>query len=252
MVLRTGREPERGLYLAESEKVIRRALRGRAPARGRYLMAPRWLTDLADLVDGRRARRRAGLRRRAPTCSRRSPGSTCTAGRSRRCTGPTCPRSRRCWPVPAGSRSSRTSSTTPTSARSSATAPRSASTRCWSLRGVPTRCTGAASGSRWARCSRCRGRASTPGPVGWRCCGTTASVSQPSRSPTTPSAWTTLPPSRRSGWPSCSAPRGTACRGAPSRRADLVVRIPMAGGVDSLNVAAASAVALWALRPPQR
>jgi len=30
--------------------------------------------------------------------------------------------------------------------------------------------------------------------------------------------------------------------------ADAVVRIPMAGGVDSLNVAAASAVAMWALR----
>jgi tRNA G18 (ribose-2'-O)-methylase SpoU len=30
--------------------------------------------------------------------------------------------------------------------------------------------------------------------------------------------------------------------------ADLVVRIPMSGGVDSLNVAAASAVAFWALR----
>ncbi len=30
--------------------------------------------------------------------------------------------------------------------------------------------------------------------------------------------------------------------------ADLAVRIPMAGGVDSLNVAAAAAVALWALR----
>jgi tRNA G18 (ribose-2'-O)-methylase SpoU len=30
--------------------------------------------------------------------------------------------------------------------------------------------------------------------------------------------------------------------------ADLVVRIPMAGGVDSLNVAAATAVALWATR----
>ena len=32
-------------------------------------------------------------------------------------------------------------------------------------------------------------------------------------------------------------------------QADLVVRIPMAGGVDSLNVAAAAAVALWAARP---
>lgn len=31
---------------------------------------------------------------------------------------------------------------------------------------------------------------------------------------------------------------------------DLVVRIPMAGGVDSLNVAAASAVAFWATRVP--
>jgi tRNA G18 (ribose-2'-O)-methylase SpoU len=31
--------------------------------------------------------------------------------------------------------------------------------------------------------------------------------------------------------------------------ADTVVTIPMAGGVDSLNVAAASAVALWELRP---
>ena len=30
--------------------------------------------------------------------------------------------------------------------------------------------------------------------------------------------------------------------------ADLTVRIPMAGGVDSLNVAAAAAVAMWALR----
>jgi len=31
--------------------------------------------------------------------------------------------------------------------------------------------------------------------------------------------------------------------------ADVVVRIPMAGGVDSLNVAAAAAVAFWATRP---
>ena len=31
--------------------------------------------------------------------------------------------------------------------------------------------------------------------------------------------------------------------------ADVVVRIPMAGGVDSLNVAAASAVAFWSTRP---
>ena len=33
--------------------------------------------------------------------------------------------------------------------------------------------------------------------------------------------------------------------------ADYVVRIPMAHGVDSLNVAAAAAVAFWQLRVPQ-
>ncbi len=35
---------------------------------------------------------------------------------------------------------------------------------------------------------------------------------------------------------------------AAIQSADVVVRVPMSGGVDSLNVAAASAVALWALR----
>jgi tRNA G18 (ribose-2'-O)-methylase SpoU len=33
--------------------------------------------------------------------------------------------------------------------------------------------------------------------------------------------------------------------------ADVVVKIPMAGGVDSLNIASASAVGIWALRPPR-
>jgi tRNA G18 (ribose-2'-O)-methylase SpoU len=44
---------------------------------------------------------------------------------------------------------------------------------------------------------------------------------------------------------------GTEGDGLSSRAvedADVVVSIPMRGGVDSLNVAAASAVALWALR----
>ncbi|MBZ4486470.1 RNA methyltransferase [Microbacterium sp. cx-55] len=39
---------------------------------------------------------------------------------------------------------------------------------------------------------------------------------------------------------------------AALRAADSVVTIPMAGGVDSLNVAAASSVALWALAHPPR
>lgn len=49
VALRRVLEPERGLYLAESEKVIRRALRAGHRMRS-LLMAPRWLSDLADLV----------------------------------------------------------------------------------------------------------------------------------------------------------------------------------------------------------
>jgi tRNA G18 (ribose-2'-O)-methylase SpoU len=41
---------------------------------------------------------------------------------------------------------------------------------------------------------------------------------------------------------------GDGLSAAAVTSADVVVRIPMAGAVDSLNVAAASAVALWALR----
>jgi tRNA G18 (ribose-2'-O)-methylase SpoU len=49
VALRRRAEPERGLYLAESEKVIRRALAAGHRPRS-YLMAERWLTDLGDLV----------------------------------------------------------------------------------------------------------------------------------------------------------------------------------------------------------
>jgi len=49
VALRRRTEPERGLYIAESEKVIRRALRAGHRPRS-YLMARRWLTDLGDLV----------------------------------------------------------------------------------------------------------------------------------------------------------------------------------------------------------
>jgi tRNA G18 (ribose-2'-O)-methylase SpoU len=50
VALRTKVEPERGLYLAESEKVIRRALAAGHRPRS-FLMAERWLTDLADVVE---------------------------------------------------------------------------------------------------------------------------------------------------------------------------------------------------------
>ena len=49
VALRRRLEPEHGLFIAESEKVIRRALAAGHRPRS-YLMAERWLTDLADLV----------------------------------------------------------------------------------------------------------------------------------------------------------------------------------------------------------
>ncbi len=49
VALRRRAEPERGLYIAESEKVIRRALAAGHRPRS-LLMAERWLTDLADVV----------------------------------------------------------------------------------------------------------------------------------------------------------------------------------------------------------
>ena len=92
MALRTGLEPERGLYLAESEKVIRRALRAGH--------RPRSLPDGGALAHrprrpgrGRRAVGRAGLRRRAPRDRGDDRVPPAPWGAGRRCTGPSCPRS---------------------------------------------------------------------------------------------------------------------------------------------------------------
>jgi tRNA G18 (ribose-2'-O)-methylase SpoU len=49
VALRRRTEPERGLYIAESEKVIRRALSAGHRPRS-LLMAERWLTELGDVV----------------------------------------------------------------------------------------------------------------------------------------------------------------------------------------------------------
>ncbi|MCA1781000.1 MAG: TrmH family RNA methyltransferase [Dermatophilaceae bacterium] len=54
VALRRRLEPEHGLFIAESEKVIRRALAAGYRPRS-YLMAPRWLNDLRDLVESAEA-----------------------------------------------------------------------------------------------------------------------------------------------------------------------------------------------------
>ena len=48
--LRKHLEAENGLFLAEGEKVVRRAVEAGFPARS-FLMAPRWLDGLADVLD---------------------------------------------------------------------------------------------------------------------------------------------------------------------------------------------------------
>ena len=49
--LRSKIESERGIYLAEGEKVVRRAVEAGHRPRS-FLMAPRWLDGLADVLDG--------------------------------------------------------------------------------------------------------------------------------------------------------------------------------------------------------
>ncbi len=48
--LRTSLEADHGLFLAEGEKVVRRAVEAGYPPRS-FLMAPRWLSGLADVLD---------------------------------------------------------------------------------------------------------------------------------------------------------------------------------------------------------
>ncbi len=52
--LRKHLEAEHGLFLAEGEKVVRRAVEGGFPVRS-FLMAPRWLDGLSDVLDASEA-----------------------------------------------------------------------------------------------------------------------------------------------------------------------------------------------------
>ena len=81
VALRRRTEPERGLYIAESQKVIRRALAAGHRPRS-YLMAERWLNDLADLVERGGGGRHPGLRRGPRRHRGAAPASTCTGARS--------------------------------------------------------------------------------------------------------------------------------------------------------------------------
>ena len=210
-------------------------------------MGERWLTDLADLVERAEA---DGIPVfvgehdviEALTGFHLHRGALAAMQR------PELPTVADCSPAPAGCWCSRTSSTTPTSGPSSAAPRRSASTPCWSPRAAPTRSTAGRSGSRWAPCSRCRGPGSTRGPTAspqLRALGFTVAALALADDAVSLDELAADPPER------LALVLGTEGDGLSRRTiaaADLTVRIPMAGGVDSLNVAAAGAVAAWALR----
>ena len=126
VALRSAHEPDDGLYIAESAKVIRRAIAAGHRPRS-VLMEEKWLPGLEpplapfdmpvhvadpeqlEAITGYRVHRGALAAIERPDAAR--------------------PR-RRCSRARAGSSCSRTSSTTPTSARSSARSRRSAPTPC--------------------------------------------------------------------------------------------------------------------------
>lgn len=125
-----------------------------------------------------------------------------------------------------------------------------------SRRRATTRCTVAPRACRWGRCSRCRGRASeasAPGrPRACRFCARWASRRPRSRCRTKAIF---LHDERLRGCDKLALVLGTEGDGlAPSTIAncDYTVKIPMDHDVDSLNVAAASAVAFWELRTKWR
>ena len=240
--LRKHLEAEHGLFLAEGEKVVRRAVEAGFAPRS-FLMAPRWLDGLADVLGDDR---RALLRRVARRWPSRSPASTCTAARWPRCERRRCPSvddGARRRPVGPGARGHRR----PHQRRRDLplAAPRSASTPCCSRRGAPTRSTAARSRSPWARCSRCRG----PGCRDWYDALPTLSARGLHHGRADPGRRRRRRRGRRrrprQGRPGARLARATASRARWEQSADRRAIIPMAAGIDSLNVAAATAVACY-------
>lgn len=163
--LRTRWEPPHGLFIAEGELVLRRAVRAGYPARS-YLVDAKRVDQLADLDTGD-----APVYAASPDVLEKATG----------------------FHVHRGVLASFHRKPLPTAAEVLAAARRVAiledinnhtnlgaifrglrrwaSTRCCSRRPAPIRSTGAACGSAWGRCSRCRTRSWSVGRWGWTRCG---------------------------------------------------------------------------------
>jgi tRNA G18 (ribose-2'-O)-methylase SpoU len=250
VALRRRTEPERGLYIAESEKVIRRALAAGHRPRS-FLMARRWLTDLADVVaDAERAgvpvyvgehdviEELTGFHlHRGALAAMQRPALPAVAD------------------VVAGARRVLVLEDVVDHTNVGAVF-RSAAALGVDAVLVTPRCAdplyrrsvrvsmGTVFQVPWTRTG--------PWPGGIRTLhehGFTVATLALARDALTLDELAADPPER------LALVLGTEGDGLSRRtleQADLTVTIPMAGGVDSLNVAAAGAVAAWALRPPPR
>ena len=159
--LRNRLEPSKGLFIAESPKVIDRALAaGREPIS--LLVEESWIDGMSGMFDVIEKRWGDDI-----------PVYVASPEQLKRLTGYRLHRgalaAMKRWSLPSveevcrgarRSRSWRISSTTRMWALSCVRLRRSTWMRCSSLRPVATRCTGARHACPWARCSKCRGRAS--------------------------------------------------------------------------------------------
>ena len=247
LALRTRREPAEGLYLAESEKVIRRALAAGHRPRS-YLMGERWLDDLADVVaaaeddgvpvfvgepDVLRALTGFHLHRGALAAMHRpepvDPVALVRSARRVAVLEDVVDHTN----VGAMFRSAAALSVDAVLVTPRCADPlyrRSVRVSMGTVFQVP-----------WARVD--------PWPQGVRLLqreGFTVAALALTDDAVSLDDLAADPPSRLA---LVLGTEGHGLADATVRAADLAVRIPMSGGVDSLNVAAASAVAFWALRP---
>ena len=247
MALRTRREPAEGLYLAESDKVIRRALAAGHRPRS-FLMGERWVDELADLVEaaerdhvpvyvGDRAVLEAitgfHLHRGAIAAMHRPPPRAVhdlLVGARRVVVLEDVVDHTNVGAVFRSAAALGVDAVLVTPRCADPLYRRSVRVSMGTVFQVP-----------WARADPWPGSLQTLRDNGF----TVASLAL-SDSAVSLDALAADPPERLA---LVLGTEGDGLRAGTVASSDLTVRIPMAGGVDSLNVAAAAAVAFWALRP---
>ncbi|WP_336921276.1 TrmH family RNA methyltransferase [Aquipuribacter sp. SD81] len=245
--LRTVREPAEGLFMAESTQVIRRALRAGHRLRS-VLVAPRWLPDIPDVLEAAAAQRAPVLVAEEPLLEQITGfhlhrGALASVHR---------PALRPVEEVVAGARRVAVVEDVVDHTNVGAVF-RSAAALAVDAVLVTPRCAdplyrrsvrvsmGTVFQVPWTRVEPWPGSLQRLRDLGF----TTAALALDERAEDL-DALAAEPPERLA-W--VLGTEGDGLRPATVAAVERVVRIPMAGGVDSLNVAAAAAVAFWATRP---